>query len=342
MDKLKKQIFITLALLLLAAVGTLTLLILRAQTNARPEEGLNTLPEESSLTLPAQQTAHTPQEKTAPLTEDGLDRFLDDPTRQQVLTLLQTAPAPDAAYSLGMAQIMNKHHTQALSEIKAYKRAINELWQKQHPQEPAAARPEQPQTDAATEERRLPISPVWQNVPCEARRLPNQNPDRLTCRESEHGFCAFFENGRPYFCQTQDGKTQYTLNQWGSSVTVKQTAPAEKTFYYADGKLTRYTQTNPAGSVITQLKWNGNTLQMTQTSPQGAVLHKYYFTTGKPYVHYPQGNDMGEENGPWEEKYGQIWTDGRPLLTLPNKSPAPDICAVFPGACQTQAGQELL
>ena len=56
---------------------------------------------------------------------------------------------------------------------------------------------------------------------------------------------------------------------------------------------------------------------------------------------YPDGNDMGERNGTWQEKNGQIFIDGAFLCTLPQRTPAPDSCAVFAGAC-TAAQTELL
>lgn len=181
---------------------------------------------------------------------------------------------------------------------------------------------------------------IWAETDCPPAFNADTNA-RLSCRESSSGICAFFENKRPFLCRTPDGQTEYRLNQWGSSVTVRhKTQSGEPVFehYYADGKLARAAEYDAPGNRVTTVWFSGDSLRMTQTNSAGRVLHKYYFDPGKPYIHYPDGNDMGETNGPWEEKDGYVWTDGQPLFPLPQKDAAPDVCRIFSGACvQTPA-----
>lgn len=341
MDKLKKQIFIALTMLLVASAVTLLLLLNGAKTTVLEEE------QSHQANQPAvQQTAQQPEEKTSsapaqPSDTDEPSSLFDSNTRNHLLSIIQNAPSPAIARTTGIAHITNKHNVQVLREIREYHYLVDQLWLKYHPQAQQTDQLEQvsqadPAKNLSEGEQPLSRQDNWQDVPCDPTRLPDQNANDLSCKESDLGFCAFFENGRPYFCQTKDAKTEYLLNKWASSITVTHRGPVEKTFYYADGKLARYTEKNDNKRLITQL-WLSTPLRVTKTDLNGKVLDKYYFTPNKPYVYYPGGNDMGEQNGPWEEKDGQIWMDGQPLLTLPDNSPAPDVCALFPGACKTQA-----
>lgn len=351
MDKLKKQIFTFLTVLLLLSAGALVLLLKPARSNApraaqTPPSGKSPLQTENTVILSG---------------EEKLARLLGREKSSQILTIIKTRTEPFAAYPLGMSTIISKHNQLANDEIQEYKQTVQELWNKYHPQTPQAAneppapentpqqadqQPAQPlsvQTAPAQDEpHALPEQNKWKSIPCKDRLPAGLTPEGLSCMESELGFCARFDNGRPYFCQTRDGRMQYMLNKWGSALTVKENGPVAKTFYYANGKLTRYSEKNPNTRTLTQVWLSNGPLRMTRTNFNGNVLDKYYFTPDKPYVRYPAGNDMGEQNGPWEEKDGQIWTDGHPLFTLPPDTPAPDVCRLFPDVCKTQDGKELL
>lgn len=199
----------------------------------------------------------------------------------------------------------------------------------------------------ATEEKIPPAAPAeptlshppsaWTEGPCENAVLPPDSPQNLTCRWGEKGFCAFFDNGRPFFCRTKNAQTRYQLNRWGTSITVTQKTPLGQPLterYYANDQLSRATDYDEKNNLVTTVWFDGNSsFRLTQTDNNGKVLDKYYFTAGKPYVRYPGGNDMGEINGPWELKNEQIFTDGKPLYTLPGPKLAPDVCMIFNGYC---------
>lgn len=342
MDKLKKQIFIGLAMLLVAAGVALVLLLNGAQKTARQEEQIRQAAEQTTGQDAAQANEKEAEKAPAqPSPEEELAHLLDNETYSQVLSRIKTGHPPAVVLPIAITYITNKYNTQAIRDIREYQKLVEQIWLNYHPQAQQPAQPEQlaAAENSPKEEQPRPQLNNWKNIPCVPELLPNQNINGLSCRESDQGFCAFFENGRPYFCQTKDSQEEYLLNKWGSSVTVTRRGPVEKTFYYADGKLSRYTERNSYKRQVTQLWLSNGPLRMTQTDFNGKVLDKYYFPPNSPYIHYPGGNDMGEQNGPWEEKDGQIWTDGHLLLTLPDDSPAPDVCALFPGACvaQTQA-----
>jgi len=331
---MKKQIFILLVLVLIAAAALLICLL----------NGKKTAADTPNAAAPAAQA----QKALSP--EEELARLVDEETRQKVLEQIQNGAVPPEAYGIGMAYILNKHNVQAMRETNEYKEVLNKLWKQYHPDgqtypDGETARPE-PQRESVPEP--APEFPRWENVPCDPAQLPQINANGLSCKKGDAGFCAFFDSGRPAFCRTKDGLTEYALNKWGSSVTVLHKTEKNEPLlarYYADGKLARAAQHDEANHTVTTVWFSGDSLRMTQTDFSGKVLHKYYFYPGRPYVHYPDGNDMGETNGPWEEKDGQIFTDGRPLFTLPERTAAPDVCGIFSGACaqpQTQAGQELL
>lgn len=176
--------------------------------------------------------------------------------------------------------------------------------------------------------------PVWQEIDCAQLSLPKKTEEPLVCRKSQYDVCAFFKNGRPFFCQNEKGTLMYAANQWGSSQLIVHFDPDGTLLdenYYENGTL-KSSKENTSG-VISQIWWGPN-LRLYQTDARtGRVLNKFYFNQGKPYVHYPDGNDMGERNGPWELKDGQIFMDGKPFYTLPKKTPLPDYCRLFAGAC---------
>lgn len=182
--------------------------------------------------------------------------------------------------------------------------------------------------------------PVWQEVECTRLPLSQKTEEPLVCRQSQYDWCAFFKNGRPFFCQNNQGTLRYAANKWGSSqmvVQFDQEGILQNESYYENGRLTS-SKENSSG-VISQIWWEPN-LRLYQTDARtGRVLNKFYFNEAKPYVHYPDGNDMGERNGPWEIKDRQIFMDGKPFYTLPEKTPLPDYCAMFQGVCTAQAPQ---
>lgn len=189
--------------------------------------------------------------------------------------------------------------------------------------------------------------PAWTDTDCNALTIPPQNFGPLTCRQSQQAWCAFFENGRPYYCQNTEGTLVYLANKWASSQTLRHLDANGKLIlenYYANGQLSRTQETN--SGVTTQLWWDSAQLRLTQTDAQtGRTLNKFYFRQAAPFVQYPGGNDMGEINGEWELKDGKIFLDGAYFYTLPPQTPAPDVCALFSGVCasaKTQSEQELL
>lgn len=194
----------------------------------------------------------------------------------------------------------------------------------------------QPQSDAQNVAA-LPAA-VWTQTACETIALPSTDAqETLTCLHASGSFCAFFSNGRPYYCQTADGKISHRLNKWGSSLTITQADDDDRPQtenYYANGKLARVTAYDYINHVKSVLYLDEAQTRLYQYSmPNGRVLDKYYFRPGQPYVHYPDGNDMGEINGPWEEKDGQIFLDGKPFWPLPQNTAVPDTCETFKGAC---------
>lgn len=386
MDKLKKQIFIGLTVLLTAAAVALALLlngVKSAKTPPQqpaadavetplPENKLRRTPADTDGKQPPQESAEnggkqqdpTAQQPPESAPETDLARFLDAKTLQTVEQKLQQGNWAEA-HAVGMAYIINKHNIQAMRETKEYNQILtlrrNLSPQKQSPRtEPAPeAQPADPlekqtvpagnsaQPRKENSSSTSGILPRWEETPCTPELLPHANANGLSCRRGEAGFCAFFDNGRPYFCRTEDGLTEYILNKWSSSLTVLRKTPKGEPLFehdYANGKLTR-AKKYEGKNLVTTIWFNGGSLRLTQTNAAGKVLNKYYFYPGRSYIHYPDGNDMGEQNGEWEQKDGRIFMDGKPFFTLPAAHTAPDVCALFPGACaqpQTQAGQELL
>lgn len=186
---------------------------------------------------------------------------------------------------------------------------------------------------------------AWHAADCAALPIPAQTQGTLTCRKTDQAFCALFEkNGSVFYCQTLDGTLSHQSNIWGSSLSVKkydQTGRLLQERYYAYGQLARAANFDYANNIVLRFWWEEDQIRLDQQDTHGKTLNKFYFRTGKPYVQYPDGNDMGERNGTWQEKNGQIFIDGAFLCTLPQRTPAPDSCAVFAGAC-TAAQTELL
>lgn len=181
---------------------------------------------------------------------------------------------------------------------------------------------------------------TWQAIECASLSLPQQTQGRLICRRSEQAFCALFEkNGQIFYCKTQDGSLSHQSNIWGSSLTVtyydSHARPLSQR-YYANAELTRAVDFDYEQNQVARYWWDEDQIRFYQEDTRGKTLNKFYFRPGKPYIQYPDGNDMGERNGTWEQKDGQIFIDGAWLCTLPQRTPAPDSCAVFAGACTAQ------
>lgn len=183
---------------------------------------------------------------------------------------------------------------------------------------------------------------VWVNAPCSEFTLPKNDFKNLSCKKvNKNLFCAFFENGRPFYCSGRGGMFSHRLNQWGSSLTVEVKDFENRPFliyYYANGKLARFEGIDYYENQGKDKIWfDENQIRVYQYDLNDKVEEKYYFPFNKPYIHYPGGNDMAEVNGEWElSEYGEILKDNKYFLTLPEQSvhTAPDTCKVFAGACQ--------
>ena len=179
-----------------------------------------------------------------------------------------------------------------------------------------------------------------QQMDCKSVSLPTPNPvEEVTCVQTDNAFCAFFPNGKPFYCATKDGKLVHRLNKWGSSLTISEFDENGKQLdelYYAYGKMTRGADYNNEAQVLTRFWWDENgQIRVYRYNFNGRVLDKYYFREGQQYVRYPDGNDMGEMNGPWQLQGQTIFTDGSAFYVLPdNKQPAPDTCALFAPLCE--------
>lgn len=175
------------------------------------------------------------------------------------------------------------------------------------PDSPAAPQEETPRPDAA------------QQVSCDDLSLPASSEPNISCRQNSDGFCAHFENGKMFYCQTADGARTYQSNKWASSLTFTHRDAKGRLlmlYYYAYGKLARTEEYDYAAGVVTRVWYDPAQIRLTRTAPDGRVLDKYYFTEGKPYVRYPGGNDMGEINGEWRLEGNRLLADGKLLYTL--------------------------
>lgn len=156
-------------------------------------------------------------------------------------------------------------------------------------------------------------------TPADCPKNPPGTYTDLTCRQTEDGFCAFFANGKPFFCQ--EGDVSYRTNTWGSALTVTRRSQNEQLLserYYADGQLARAKDLDPQSHTLTTVWFEPAQIRLTQTAPNGRVLDKFYFRPGKPFVRYPQGNDMGETNGTWSmDARNRLFLDGVYFYTLP-------------------------
>lgn len=164
-----------------------------------------------------------------------------------------------------------------------------------------------------------------QKVSCESLSLPASSEPNISCQQNSDGFCAHFENGKMFYCQTADGTRTYQSNKWASSLTFTHRDAKGRPlmlYYYAYGKLARTEEHDYAAGVVTRVWYDPAQIRLTRTAPDGRVLDKYYFTEGKPYVRYPGGNDMGEINGEWRLEGDHLLTDGKLLYTL-SRPPQP-------------------
>lgn len=367
MDTLKKQILITLFLFLIAGTAGLFLLLTNfLRQNDSPAE------------LPAQKDTETAQKQisTEPATDlpadvpalnlptdeqldeealtllemEELKPFFKDDPQLKIACLLNKNPFTlGAAYAVGINYF---HQQRAKGEIdaqeqeakqQAYKETLDRQWNRRLEilkRQPHNGLDNTMPENAGEVSPQPPALDEWTEGPCETAALPAGNPPNLTCRKGAKGFCAFFENGAPYFCKTKDGKKSYLLNKWGSSITVTQKTANGQTVseqYYANGEFSRATDYDlSTGSHITIWLDKGNSFRLTRTDKSGKILDKYYFTAGKPYVRYQGGNDMGEINGHWELKNGLIFADGKPFYAIAAPKLAPDVCQIFNGYCPLQ------
>lgn len=201
----------------------------------------------------------------------------------------------------------------------------------------------EPPTPTTNLNRKLPRADETWNTNCRFTPGAEENlPEGMTCVQSSTARCILFPDGNPYLCQFLDSpRFTHKLNQWGSSLTVTDYDTDNRPLtenYYADGKLESMTDYDYKNNIKSVLYLDSNQTRLYQyLLPDGRVLNKFYFRPGKPYVHYPDGNDMAEINGPWEEKDGQIFLDGRSFWPLPQSTAAPDTCEVFKGACAQEA-----
>ncbi|MDD7579020.1 MAG: hypothetical protein PUK24_05705 [Elusimicrobia bacterium] len=358
MDKLKKRILLVLLLLLAAGLlGLGFLLTVLSRPKAHPTQN-NNVPADYTQEIPRPQPeenfAAQPYDDRDPnyeaeveltrLEAEELKAFLPESSVESIQKLNQNPLTRSAAFMLGVNYFQQQYAKKEISEqelkhkMSAFKETLDRMWKRRAdlrqrsdnlPQESALQNTPEPSARAA-----------WTEGPCENAVLPPDSPKNLTCRRGEKGFCAFFDNGAPYFCQTNNGEKSYQLNKWGSSITVtRKTSNGRPTAerYYANGELSRATDYDlSTKSYITIWLDKGKSFRLTRIDTSGKILDKYYFTAGKPYVRYPGGNDMGEINGPWELKNGQIFTDGKPLYTLPGPKLAPDVCMIFNGYCPLQ------
>lgn len=372
MDKLKKRLFIILLLLLsagLAGIFVFVTNLLRqhtavtekapaVETQQPPQRPAEPEPARTETAQPievAEPTAPTAELTALPKDEAELTRleleelkpfFKDEGHLKTAWGLYKNAFTRGPAYAVGINYFNRQRAKGEISaqeqeaKKQAYKETLDRMWQRRAERN----RMQEPRLESVPHGSGVQTAsaqPTWTEAPCENAILPPNSPQNLTCRWGDKGFCAFFDNNRPYFCRTNNAQTRYQLNRWGSSITVTQKTPLGQPLserYYANDKLARATDYDAKSNLVTQVWFDeNNSFRMTQTDSNGKVLDKYYFTAGKPYVRYPGGNDMGEINGPWELKNGQIFTDGKPLYTLPGPKLAPDVCLIFNGYCPLPA-----
>lgn len=158
-----------------------------------------------------------------------------------------------------------------------------------------------------------------QDLPCSALSLPATKETAFSCHKNSDGICAHFENGKMFYCITSDGTRSYQSNKWASALTSvfkDKQGRILNLYYYAYGKLARTEEYDYSSGVITRVWYNDAPIRLTRTELGGRVLDKYYFTKDRPYVRYPDGNDMAEINGEWELREDILLTDGQPLHTL--------------------------
>ena len=355
MDILKKRIFITLLLLLFTGMGGLCLLltnVLRQHESPAeaPAQKITETEQKQISAKPATQTtADNPPSNdstSAQLDEEALTRleleelkpfFQDESHLKTVWGLNKNAFTRGGAYAAGMNYFTQQLAKGEISQqeltrkIQSYKETLDRMWRRRLDNIPQEVPMPEPITPDADNE--------WTEGPCEGPVFPAGNRQRCTCRTGAEGSCEFIENGAPYFCQTKDGQTAYQLNKWGSSVTVTQKSPLGHLLserYYADGQLARATDYDNERNSLTFRFDSGNSIRLTKQDKSGKVLDKYYFFPKKPYVHYPDGNDMGETNGPWMVQDGLLFIDGKPFRKLPGPKLSPDVCMIFNGYCPLQ------
>lgn len=185
----------------------------------------------------------------------------------------------------------------------------------------------------------LPAEDKWELSLCDETILPQHNYQGIFCKTKGLAQCAFFPNGLPFFCQelTDEGKTAYATNPWGSSVMRTTYRPDGKIlslFYFANNILRREEHYDYDKNLVMHIWWMDQQIELHQMDTKGRTLNKFYFTPDKPYVQYPDGNDMGEINGEWQQIGNKFFIDGKFLYELPERISVPNICMIFDGACE--------
>ncbi len=331
-------VLLLLILLLVAAVALL-LHALFKPLPAAPQKPAPTAAQEAAE--PAASPAETaPQvSETSPKKAELIRRLKETfgqvfPERDSTrLALFYTAPFSGPQIARLRAQKILQQRTEPVDE-----KVLEQMWQQAG----------QLLTQYREARKTNPPGNIWKETDCASLPLPKTEQGiTLTCHTSAAAFCAFFENGRPFYCRLTNGSLELQSNRWGSSLTLTRYDNALRPLfqrYYANGTLGRSVDFNYTKNQVTRVWMDKDQIRLYQENTSGKILNKFYFRPGKPYIQYPQGNDMGERNGPWEEKDGRIYIDGVFLYTLPASRTQPDFCTLFAGVCRqgTQPAEELL
>ena len=186
------------------------------------------------------------------------------------------------------------------------------------------------------------VEDTWQEVPCETLALESTEYELGICKKTAQAYCAFFHTNRMYFCEQKlpEGSVSYRSNPWGSSLTI-QTFDAQNRQtseqYYAYGEMKRAANFEYDKDLISRIWWDERQIRLYQTNTAGRTLNKFYFAPQGSFIQYPDGNDMAEISGNWTADGNEIFIDGNFLYELPERSAAPDVCALMKGACPTNS-----
>ena len=331
-------VLLLLILLLVAAVALLLHALFKPLPAAPPKPAPTAAQEAAEPAASPAETAPQVSE-TSPKKAELIRRLKETfgqvfPERDSTrLALFYTAPFSGPQIARLRAQKILQQRTEPVDE-----KVLEQMWQQAG----------QLLTQYREARKTNPPGNIWKETDCASLPLPETEQGiTLTCRTSAAAFCAFFENGRPFYCRLTNGSLELQSNRWGSSLTLTRYDNALRPLfqrYYANGTLGRSVDFNYTKNQVTRVWMDKDQIRLYQENTSGKILNKFYFRPGKPYIQYPQGNDMGEKNGPWEEKDGRIYIDGVFLYTLPASRTQPDFCTLFAGVCRqgTQPAEELL